>query len=410
MRKFLRYIKILLLVILSVVAIYVFTFVVKGYFAPQESVAIPKTTVITCSEKESLNLAKYCTFLIGDVEKHGTGFLIDPKGYLVTNYHVISDSKDGYVNVFYEGDFHSSRIVGFVSEDDLAVLKIDPGFTSCQWSDSQDLELAESVFAIGWPNSPYGESTITKGVFSRYTFLGNENVPMVQTDSPINPGNSGGPLINKCGVIGINTSKTSWIDKNAPSEGIGYAIASNYAKKVVKNLIEKDTGSPQIPPEPTHKEIAANTDGPETYPDTQKYLDPNDPIPYDYEEVLFWENRKIHDQAVLNSWKKTADSENVDSDLLHKLLAKIEKAIDIADKLWDGYTNSLLTYTQVIELKQTYLFVSKRIALLSNELNITGSINAYKNCREAWDNLEEEYEQDFSEQKEECEDLIDFSD
>jgi len=182
-----------------------------------------------CTEKSALKSAKECTFLIGDIEKHGSGFVIDTKpltseSYLVTNYHVIDHFSDGFANVYYNGQFYSSRIAGFSVEDDLAIIRLDTDLPSCGWSDSQSLELAENVFAVGWPNSPYGESTITKGVFSRYTTLENQSVQMVQTDTPINPGNSGGPLINKCGVIGINTSKTNWIDDSAPSEGIGYAI------------------------------------------------------------------------------------------------------------------------------------------------------------------------------------------
>ncbi len=363
---------------------------------------------IVCTEKAALKSAKDCTLLIGDVEKHGSGFVISPGDYLVTNYHVIDHFSTGYANVYYDGRFHSLRIAGFSVDDDLAVIKLDSTLPSCSWSDSQALELAENVFAVGWPNTPYGESTITKGVFSRYTVLENQNIQMIQTDTPVNPGNSGGPLINKCGVVGINTSKTNWIDKSAPSEGIGYAISSNYAQNVISQLIQNDDGSPKIP----IRIVAEQETPPETnqnqtpQPQTNNYLNPNSPVAYDYDQVLFWENQKISDEAVLNSWKKAKGSDYVNQDKLDDLLDRLTRSLEISTILWDGYTNSKITYVQVLLLKQEYLMLSKEINYLNNELNLEGSINAFKNCVESWQNLEDEYDEDFSEQIKKCNDIL----
>lgn len=376
---------------------------------PSETNTQVQVVDAVCDEKTTLKDAKTCSLLIGDVENHGTGFVHPSGDYLITNYHVIESYETGYANVFYEGRFHSSRIAGLSLEDDIAVIRLDDKLPGCGWSDSSSLELAENVYAIGWPNSPYGESTITKGIFSRYAYLDDESMPMIQTDTPINPGNSGGPLINRCGVIGINTSKINWIDESAPSEGIGYAIASNYASEIVEQLIQNDDGQPKIPTE----KIASSTPVPESSNNDEiqtNYLSPNSLVAYDYEQVLFWENRMLNDEAVLKSWEKAKGSDFVDQDRLDDLIEKVERSLEIAEILWDGYTNSKITYAQVLQLKQEYLFLSKESTFLTNELNLEGSINAYKNCVEAWEKLEEEYEDDFSEQKEGCEEIIEFED
>jgi len=360
----------------------------------------------TCDEKETLKSAKTCTLLIGDVEKHGTGFVhIDGK-YLITNYHVIDHYEDGYANVFYDGGFHSSRIAGLSFDDDVAVIDLGKNLPGCAWADSQTLELAESVFAVGWPNSPYGESTITKGVFSRNVYLNEDGVPMIQTDTPINPGNSGGPLISKCGVVGVNTSKVNWIDEAAPSEGIGYAISSNYAKEVVGKLIQEDDGAPKIPTEKISLSTSLYENAGSAY--QKEYLNPHSFVAYNYDQVLFWEDRKIYNRAVLNSWNKAKDSEYIEQDKLESLISKVKRSLELSEILWDGYTNSKITYAQILELKQEYLFLSKETSIITNELNIEGSINAYKNCLETWESLEEEYDEDFSEQKEDCENILEL--
>jgi len=360
-----------------------------------------------CNEKESLRMAKDCTFLIGDVEKHGTGFVINPGNYLITNYHVVDHYSDGYANIYYNSQFHPFRIAGFSVEDDLAIIHLEEPLPYCDWSDSDELDLAENVYAIGWPNSPYGESTITKGVFSRYTDLGNKDVKFVQTDTPINPGNSGGPLINDCGVVGVNTSKISWIDESAPSEGIGYAISSNHVKKVTQELINMDDGSVKIPTEKITQQTQTQNKSESSSKEVQNdYLNPDSKVAYNYDQVLFWEDRKIRDEAVLDSWKKAKGSEYIDKDKLDDLINNLERSLEIAKILWDGYTNSKITYAEVLALKQEYFVLSKETMYITSDLNIQGSINAYKNCVESWQNLEKEYDKDFSEQIDECEEYL----
>ncbi len=351
-----------------------------------------------CSEKESIRSAKDCTFLIGNSEQHGSSFVtnIDGKDWLITNYHVINYSTDGLADVFYRGENHKSRIIGYSIESDIAVLDVEADLTSCTWTNSNNLDLAENVYAVGWPNSPFGESTITKGVYSRNLVLEN-GTSAIQTDTPINPGNSGGPLVSKCGVVGINTAKIL-----PPTEGIGYAVTSNYALGVIKNIIKNDNGSPAIP---VKKEVTPS--------ETQNITKPEEitsesPVGYDYTQVVFWEQRKIQDTAVLDNWEKAKKIDVLNTDDLDNLLDVLDRSLEISTTLWDGYTNSKLTYGQVIQLKQEYLMNSNKINILSQELNLEGSINSYKNCLSAWDELEKEYNDDFSEQKKECEKFIDF--
>jgi hypothetical protein len=358
-----------------------------------------------CDEQRSLRKAKACTFVVGNDNGHGSGFVITETGYMVTNYHVIDDFSEGIAKVYYDGQFNDARIVGFKVEDDLAVLKLDTTSQYCEWFDSTLLDLAETVYAIGWPNDSSGESTITKGIFSRYAeFLGAP--PMIQTDTPINPGNSGGPLVNKCGVVGVNTSKLNWVSENSPSEGIGYSIQSNYAKRVIQEIIDSDDGEAEKPTVKAEQLYAEDYSG--DIPDfSAPSLDREKPVEYNYEKVIFWEERLRNDKEVRSSWKEAVDSDLFDADDLSRLLAILDRMVFISDALWDGYTNSKISIGQAEYFENEYWTLNKESADISKELNYEGKINGYNACIEAWENLEEEHDKDFSEQKEECEDIID---
>ena len=166
----------------------------------------------------------------------GTGFIISTDGYIVTNNHVVADADTVYVNLQgAERKDHSlvARVVGTDEETDLALVKVqapnDLPFIS--FGDSDALEVGEWVLAIG---NPFGLGhTVTAGILSAK----GRNIQagpfdnFLQTDASINPGNSGGPLINKDGeVIGINTAIV------ASGQGIGFAIPSNMAAQIIKQL------------------------------------------------------------------------------------------------------------------------------------------------------------------------------
>ena len=169
----------------------------------------------------------------------GSGFIIDVKGIVVTNNHVIKDAEDIIIRV--EGDTeyieYKAKVIGADPLSDIAVLKIESNdkFLPVKLGDSDKARIGDWVIAIGNPLGLSG--TVTSGIISAR----NRNIGLsryedyIQTDASINVGNSGGPLFNMEGdVIGINTA----ILGREGNIGIGFAIPSNSAKKVIDQLIE----------------------------------------------------------------------------------------------------------------------------------------------------------------------------
>ncbi|HEY1798746.1 MAG TPA: DegQ family serine endoprotease [Stellaceae bacterium] len=167
----------------------------------------------------------------------GSGFIIDPAGYIVTNNHVVGEAAKVQV-ILQDGDKYAAKIVGRDQRTDLALLKIDAGKTlpSVQWGDSNQSQIGDWVVAVG---NPFGlGGSVTTGIISargRDLHEGQFD-DFLQIDAPINRGNSGGPTFNLNGqVIGINTAIYS---PNGGSVGIGFAIPSNAASKVIAQLKE----------------------------------------------------------------------------------------------------------------------------------------------------------------------------
>ena len=162
----------------------------------------------------------------------GSGFIVDPKGFVVTNEHVVKGATRITVRM-QDGTEYRAEVVGTDGETDLAVLKIksERDFPSVQFGDSNLTEVGDWVLAIG---SPFGlDQTVTAGIISkkeRQTASGSQFQRFLQTDAAINRGNSGGPLVNMKGeVIGVNSQiATSTGDYN----GIGFALPSNETKFV----------------------------------------------------------------------------------------------------------------------------------------------------------------------------------
>lgn len=168
----------------------------------------------------------------------GSGFIIDKRGIVVTNYHVIENAEEISVVLADETSF-IAEVLGQDQKTDIAVLKIDPGstdLTSVSFGNSDELRVGDWVLAIG---NPFGlGGTVTAGIVSaRGRDIGNGPYDdFIQTDASINRGNSGGPLFNTDGdVIGINTAIYS---QSGGSVGIGFAISSNLAERVAGQLIE----------------------------------------------------------------------------------------------------------------------------------------------------------------------------
>lgn len=174
-----------------------------------------------------------------DFRALGTGVIVSPDGYIVTNNHVVKDANHVSVTLNDKREF-DAKVVGTDAATDLAVVKINAtGLTSAAWGDSSQLRPGESVLAIGDPMD-VGIS-VTRGIVSALdrSRLGdgpNSRGSFIQTDAPINHGNSGGPLVNARGqVVGINTEILS---QSGASDGIGFAIPSNLVKPVAESLIK----------------------------------------------------------------------------------------------------------------------------------------------------------------------------
>lgn len=163
----------------------------------------------------------------------GSGVIIDSKGYLLTNHHVV-DGADEIIVLLNDGRESHAEMVGTDSEMDLAVLKIDiDNLTAISFADIDSAQVGDVVLAIG---NPYGiGQTVTQGIISATSRDGlSMATNYIQTDAAINPGNSGGALIDTDGrLLGINTSI---LNKTGASIGIGFAIPVDTALKVLDDI------------------------------------------------------------------------------------------------------------------------------------------------------------------------------
>ena len=176
----------------------------------------------------------------------GSGVIISPDGFLMTNHHVIENANNVTVTLS-GGEEYQAEIIGSDVTSDLALLKLDgEDFPYAELDDSDDLIIGEWVIALGNPfklftvsNQPSASIGIISAINMDFGMQQSGKVfqNMIQTDAAINPGNSGGPLVNSLGkVIGINTFIYRESEINRGSIGIGFAIPINYAKRISKEL------------------------------------------------------------------------------------------------------------------------------------------------------------------------------
>jgi putative serine protease PepD len=183
-----------------------------------------------------------------DGEDEGTGIVLNEKGLILTNDHVIAGATS--ITVDATGSTKTTRtakVVGEEANQDLALISVNPSgleLESLTLASSSSLEVGEGVYAIG---NPYGlEETLTRGIISALDREieapdGSKIADAIQTDAALNPGNSGGPLINAEGkVIGVNsqiaTDESSSDGSQPGSTGVGFAISSNTVAEVVKKI------------------------------------------------------------------------------------------------------------------------------------------------------------------------------
>jgi S1-C subfamily serine protease len=172
----------------------------------------------------------------------GSGSIIDTKGHILTNHHVVANAQKLEVTLA-DGSKWPAKLVGSDPDNDLAVIKIEAPKEKLKvipMGDSKNLKIGQKVLAIG---NPFGlQRTLTTGIVSSLgrtirSEVGTLIEDVIQTDAAINPGNSGGPLLNSEGeIVGINSAI---ISPTGGSVGIGFAIPVNTAKRVVPELISK---------------------------------------------------------------------------------------------------------------------------------------------------------------------------
>lgn len=160
----------------------------------------------------------------------GSGFIIHPEGYIVTNYHVIANANRLAI-INSEKEMMPAEVIGFNWVSDVAVIKIEGKHPYLELADSDNLKPGSKVIAIG---NPLGLSfTVTEGIVSAVKRVGlNSKAEYIQTDVSLNPGNSGGPLIDVNGkVVGINNFKIG------EAENLGFALESNALKNYVNEIV-----------------------------------------------------------------------------------------------------------------------------------------------------------------------------
>ena len=182
-------------------------------------------------------------FRVFPVQGVGSGIVIDARGHILTNNHVI-DGTDRLRVTFGDSKQVNAKVVGKDEETDLAVVRAELDTNSndeitlqpANFGNSEELKVGQIVMALGNPFGLTGGPTVTAGIISslnRNVQFDNGILELVQTDAAINPGNSGGPLINTNGeVVAINTAKIPY------GQGIGFAVPINTVKSVLTDLVE----------------------------------------------------------------------------------------------------------------------------------------------------------------------------
>ena len=185
----------------------------------------------------SVRMVKDQLLRVFPVQGVGSGVIIDKKGHILTNNHVI-DKADKLKITTTDGNVFDGTVVGTDDLTDLAIVRIHSkeALSFAELGNSDDLKIGQIVVAIGNPFGLSGGPTVTAGIISalnRKLQFENGILELIQTDASINPGNSGGPLVNTKGeIIGINTAKMPY------AQGIGFSVPINVAKTIMMDLIE----------------------------------------------------------------------------------------------------------------------------------------------------------------------------
>jgi len=209
-------------------------------------IPLPEDVLVNAVDKVSKSVVNIASvrmlqdqlFRVFPVEGVGSGVVIDEKGYILTNNHVIDDAERLKVTLA-DGTVMRGRVAGSDDVTDLAVIKVESEqpLPAAELGNSDDLKTGQIVIAIGNPFGLTGGPAVTAGIISslnRSLQARSGVLELIQTDAAINPGNSGGPLVNTKGkVVAINTANMPY------AQGIGFAVPINIARSILKELIEK---------------------------------------------------------------------------------------------------------------------------------------------------------------------------
>jgi len=194
----------------------------------------------------------------------GSGFIVDPAGYIVTNEHVVQRAADLRIEVTTsDGKVYNARYITGDPKKDLAFIKIEgkSGFPFIDLNNLSPNLLGETVIVVG--NSVGYGSSISRGVLSglkREITVGDiEYKDLVQTDAAINPGNSGGPVVDIAGrLVGISSAKMAFTPQGVPTQGLGFAIPADTVREAVKGFkaVAQKQPSPEASPSSTQAAVA----------------------------------------------------------------------------------------------------------------------------------------------------------
>jgi serine protease Do len=209
-------------------------------------IPLPEDVLVNAVDKVSKSVVNIASvrmlqdqlFRVFPVEGVGSGVVIDEKGYILTNNHVIDDAERLKVTLA-DGRVMRGRVAGSDDVTDLAVIKVESEqpLPAAELGNSDDLKTGQIVIAIGNPFGLTGGPAVTAGIISslnRSLQARSGVLELIQTDAAINPGNSGGPLVDTKGkVVAINTANMPY------AQGIGFAVPINIARSILKELMEK---------------------------------------------------------------------------------------------------------------------------------------------------------------------------
>ena len=211
-------------------------------FADVAQTVTPAVVTILSRRKIPPNEKLYRWFGSQDplVRSHGSGFIVDPNGTILTNSHVVEDAESLTVRLM-DGREFDAKVLGHDEQTDIAVLHIEAtGLPAARLGDSDRVRIGEWVLAIGSPFRASLGNTVTTGIISG---KGRDDVALadyeefLQTDAAVNPGNSGGPLVNmQSQVIGINTAIAT---QSGSFQGVSFAIPVNLARVIAERLLQE---------------------------------------------------------------------------------------------------------------------------------------------------------------------------